>query len=288
MEELAIETKGLCRSLGRFSLQNINLELPRGYIMGFIGPNGAGKSTTIKLLMNLLRPDSGQVRILGRDYHHDSNEIKSRVGYVGEEQWFYEESSVAWTGEFVSRYYPNWDERQFAELLGKFGIERSKRIKQLSKGMRVKLALALALAHNPELLIMDEPTSGLDPLVRKEVLQELLAVMQDERRSVFFSSHITEDLEKVADYVTFINGGQVILAGEKDDLEDRYRSVRFAQNSASERVKESLLAFHSDGFSGIGVTDNLSRLMCQFPGVQFDVRKLGLDDILSLLVKGEV
>ncbi len=288
MEEFAIETKGLCRQLGRFSLQNVNLQLPRGYIMGFVGPNGAGKGTTIKLLMNLLRPDSGQIRVLGRDYQRDGNEIKSRVGYVGEEQWFYEESTVAWTGEFVSRYYRSWDERQFAELLSKFNIDRSKRIKQLSKGMRVKLALALALAHRPELLIMDEPTSGLDPLVRKEVLQELLAVMQDERRSVFFSSHITEDLEKVADYVTFINGGQVILTGEKDDLEDRYQSVRFPIHDGSERIKESLLAFHSDGFNGIGVTDNLASLRGQFPGVAFDVRKLGLDDILSLLVKGEI
>lgn len=288
MEELAIRTQDLSKQLGNFSLQDIDLELPRGYIMGFIGPNGAGKSTTIKLLMNLIKPDSGQVSILGRRYQNESNEIKSRVGYVGEEQWFYEESTVAWTGEFVGRYYRSWSERQFRELLDKFNIERNKRIKQLSKGMRVKLSLALALAHRPELLIMDEPTSGLDPLVRKEVLQELLAVMQDERRSVFFSSHITEDLEKVADYVTFIDRGRIILSGEKDELEERYQTVRFSLSTADDRMKDSLLAFHSDGFSGVGVTNDLTKLSKQFPGVHFDVRKLGLDDILSLLVKGEI
>lgn len=288
MDGLAIETKGLTRDLGSFHLRDINLALPRGYIMGFIGPNGAGKSTTIKLLMNLLRPTSGSVAILGRRYADAGNEIKSRVGYVGEEQWFYEDATVHWTASFVGRYYRNWDQRLFSLLLSQFSIDPRKRIKQLSKGMRVKLSLALALAHHPELLIMDEPTSGLDPLVRKELLQQLQAVMQDERRSIFFSSHITEDLEKVADYVTFINNGQLILSGEKDELEERFRTVRYSVSAAGDDVKRRLRAYHTDGFSATGVTDDLAALRRDFPGVAFEARHLGLDDILSLLVKGEV
>ena len=223
----ALALSGVCKSYPAFELRDVSFTLPRGYIMGFIGPNGAGKSTTIKIMMNMVRKSKGSVEILGLDHRLYEEEVKRHVGYLGEEPHFYEEVTPAWLGGFVGKYYPTWDHNHYRSTLSRFGIDPSKRVKALSKGMKVKLRLALALSHKPELLILDEPTSGLDPVIRHDVLGELMSVIRDERRSVFFSTHITQDVEKVADYVTLIEDGRIILSDVKDDILARWRRVSF-------------------------------------------------------------
>jgi len=170
-----LQIRNLRKEYREFVLDDISLDVPRGYIMGIIGPNGAGKSTTIKIIMNLVRADGGEVDVFGLTHQKNEKEIKNRIGYVGEEQYFYDSKSVAWTGRFVSQYYREWDENRFGKLLNEFQISRTKKVRELSKGMRVKLSLAIALSHNPELVILDEPTAGLDPVVRRELLETLRA-----------------------------------------------------------------------------------------------------------------
>jgi len=217
-EQLALEVSGLTKDYGSFALKDVSFVLPHGYIMGFIGQNGAGKTTTIKCIMNLVRPDAGSVRIFGAHALREEVKVKHMVGYVGEEQPFYEEMTVGATARFVSHFRPNWDDGLFRDLCRKYGISTTKKVKELSKGTRIKFALALALAHRPRLLILDEPMSGLDPVARREVVEELLSVIQDETRSVFFSSHIVEDLERVADYIALIHKGRLLFALEKEEV----------------------------------------------------------------------
>lgn len=292
MSEMILEVKNLSKKYTEFALKNINLELPRGYIMGFIGQNGAGKTTTIKAILNLIRQDSGAVRIFGLDPREAEMEVKNRIGFVGENQYFYEEMSISWTVNFFKKIYSTWNNQLCNELLDKFKISRSKRVKDLSKGMRVKLAFALALAHEPELLILDEPTSGLDPAARHDVLQEIQEMIKDERKSVFFSSHITQDIEKIADYVTFIDNGQIIFSEEKDQVLDRFKKVIFSvkdERGIAELQKE-FISFKNIGRSCLGITSSLDLLTGRKSNLisEMEVQRVGLDEIFLAYVKGEV
>lgn len=292
MSEMILQVKNVTKQYPEFELKGVNLELPRGYIMGFIGQNGAGKTTTIKAILNLIRRDSGEIRIFGLDPVEDEMEIKNKIGFVGENQYFYEEMSVKWTVNFFKRIYRTWNDQLCSELLQKFKISLSKKVKDLSKGMRVKLAFVLALAHEPELLILDEPTSGLDPAARHDVLQEILEMIKDEKKSVFFSSHITQDIEKVADYVTFIDNGKIIFTEEKDRVLDRFKKVVF--NVTDERliaqVQPAFVSLKHVGRSCVGITGNLEtvrHLRANFAG-EMEVQQVGLDEIFLAYVKGEV
>ncbi len=222
MAEAILSVQGLCKHYPGFDLREIAFELPRGYIMGLIGPNGAGKTTIIRIIMDLARADQGRIKVCGLDSREAAREVKYKVGYVAEEQNFYSNMTVAWTAGFAGWYYPAWDQAFFMELLGRYGIDPGKKTGALSKGMRVMFALALALAHRPELLILDEPAAGLDPVARREILSELMAFVQDENRSVLISSHHTQDIEKIADYITLVVAGRVVESGEKEDLLARY------------------------------------------------------------------
>ncbi|HHY70967.1 MAG TPA: ABC transporter ATP-binding protein [Thermoanaerobacterales bacterium] len=226
MKDYILEIINLSKNYGKFKLSDVNILLPHGYIMGFVGANGAGKTTTIKLIMNMIRRDSGEIKVFGKDNIEYEMQIKDNIGYVGEQPVFYDDMTVDWTGNFAKKFYSKWDDSNFSSLLNRFKIDKNKKIKQLSKGMKMKTALALALSHRPELLILDEPTSGLDPIVRDELLEILMEFIQDERRAVFFSSHITSDIEKIADYVTIIDNGKIILSQEKEDILSRWKIVR--------------------------------------------------------------
>lgn len=221
----AFHLRGVRKAYKGFTLDIKDLGLERGYVMGMVGQNGAGKSTTIKILMNLIYPDAGDVEVLGLRQPADDMEIKRRVGYVSEEPSFYDEMSVGWLAGLVRRYYPTWDEELYHKYLRKFELDPHAKVKELSKGMKVKLALMLALAHRPELLILDEPTSGIDPIVRHELLEEIADIIRDERRTVLFSSHITQDVEQVADYVVIIERGRVVESTDKESLLERWRKV---------------------------------------------------------------
>lgn len=224
--DLVMELRGVSKTYKDFALKSIDLALERGYIMGFIGPNGAGKSTTIKLLMNLIKKDSGEIRLFGMDHERDEIAIKQRIGFVYDVNHFFEELTVQEMKDMIRPFYPRWDEPLFRKLVGEFALPLKKPIKHLSKGMKMKFALAIALSHHAELLIMDEPTSGLDPVIRSELMDILQFVMQDEDKSIFFSTHITSDLDKIADYITFIHQGEIILSKTKDELLEDYRIVK--------------------------------------------------------------
>lgn len=224
--EKILELENVTKNFKDFSLKNISFSLERGYIMGFIGPNGAGKSTTIKLMMNLLKKDSGSIRIFGLDNVKDEISIKERIGFVYDENHFYEELTIQEMQNMIRPFYKNWNGDLFLLYVKKFNLPLKKQIKQLSKGMKMKFSLAIALSHQAELLIMDEPTSGLDPLVRSELLDILQELMQDEKKSVFFSTHITSDLDKIADYITFIDHGEILLSKTKDELLEEYAVVK--------------------------------------------------------------
>lgn len=269
-----------------FSLKNITFSLEKGYIMGFIGPNGAGKSTTIKLMMNLIKKDSGQIKIFGLDHEKNEIAIKERIGFVYDENHFYEELTVQEMKDFIRPFYKKWDEDLFTQYIKEFNIPRKKKVKHLSKGMKMKFSLAIALSHHADLLIMDEPTSGLDPVIRHELLDLLQSLLQDENKSVFFSTHITSDLEKVADFITIINQGEILLSKSKDELLEEYCIVKGSKELLDCNQQHFTgLKKNKYGFEALAV--NKREVTEQF-GDSAVIEKPSLDDILLFLTrKGE-
>nr|WP_297175720.1 ABC transporter ATP-binding protein [uncultured Agathobaculum sp.] len=221
-----LEIKGLCKRYEGFALENISFTLPQGVVMGFIGENGAGKTTTIKSILNLIRRDVGEIRVLGMDNIHDERAVKERIGVVLEDGGFLNTMNAREVNTLMGKAYQGWRPELFLGYMKRFGIDERKKIKDYSKGMRMKISIASALSHGAELLIMDEPTSGLDPIVRDEVLDLLYDFMQDERHAILLSSHITSDLDKIADCVTFIHAGRIVLSEPRDELLDTYGVLR--------------------------------------------------------------
>ena len=224
--ENALEIKGLCKQYTGFALDNVSFSLPRGAVMGFIGENGAGKTTTIKAVLNLIRRDAGEIRVLGLDNEKDERAVKERIGVVLEDGCFLNTMNARQVDTLMGKAYKSWQSAQFFGFMKRFGIDERKKIKDYSKGMRMKISIAAALSHGAELLIMDEPTSGLDPVVRDEVLDLFYDFMQDESHAILLSSHITSDLDKIADYITFIHQGRIVLSEPRDALLDTYGVLR--------------------------------------------------------------
>jgi ABC-2 type transport system ATP-binding protein len=226
MNDVCVRLEGVSKRYPHFLLDNISLDLPVGSILGFIGANGAGKSTTIRILMGLVRQDSGSVQVLGHAMPAEQTAAKLDIGYVSEDMRLYGAATLAWHMNFVASIYPQWNQSYADTLVGRFDLKPQQKIKGLSHGQRVKAALLLALAREPRLLILDEPTTGLDPVARREVLAELMAVLADEHRTILFSSHNTLDVEQISDRIAFIDRGRIIALEEKEDLLDRWRRVR--------------------------------------------------------------
>lgn len=231
--ENALEIRGLCKRYERFALEDVSFTLPRGCVMGLIGENGAGKTTTIKAVLNLIRRDAGEIRVLGQDNIVDERAVKERMGVVLEDGCFLNTMNARQVDTLMRKAYRNWDSEQFFGFLSRLGIDRDKKIKDYSKGMRMKINIAAAMSHGAELLIMDEPTSGLDPIVRDEVLDLFYDFMQDEGHAILLSSHITSDLDKIADYITFIHAGRVALSEPRDELLDTYGVLRCTADQLS-------------------------------------------------------
>jgi len=226
MTDLAVKFAGVSKKYKHFSLQNVDLELVTGGIMGFVGANGAGKSTTIRILMGLIHQDSGSVEVLGHAMPEDQAAAKRDIGFVSEDMRLYEPATVAWHMKFIRSIYPQWDQPYADSLLQRFDLKAEQKIKGLSHGQRVKAALLLALARRPRLLVLDEPTTGLDPVARREVLAELTAVLADENRTIFFSSQNTLDVEQISDQITFIDRGRIIDSANKEIFLDSWRRLR--------------------------------------------------------------
>ena len=226
MNDLSIRLEGVSKRYPHFLLDNISFDLPEGSILGFIGANGAGKSTTIRILMGLVRQDSGTVQVLGHSMPAGQIAAKADIGFISEDMRLYGAATLAWHMKFIASIYPQWNQSYAEKLLGRFDLKPQQKIKGLSHGQRVKAALLLALARQPRLLLLDEPTTGLDPVARREVLAELMSVLVDERRTILFSSHNTLDVEQISDRNAFIDRGRIIALEDKEDLLDRWRRLR--------------------------------------------------------------
>lgn len=277
--EYSLEVKNLSKSFGDFALDGVSFSLPQGYIMGFIGPNGAGKSTTIRILLCLLKRDGGDVKILGQDPMLQNEEIKQRIGVVFDENYLYETLTLLDMKRVIAPFYKRWDEARFREYIDRFSLPLHKKIKDLSKGMKMKFALSLALSHHADLLILDEPTSGLDPIVRSEFLEILQELMENEGKSVFFSTHITSDLERIADYITLINGGKIRFSMTKDEMMERYSLVKGGRELLTDSMKEKLIGFKEHAFGFEGLTERKGEMMKEYKeGLVFE--KPTLDEIM--------
>lgn len=279
-----LEISNLRKEYKDFTLNDINFQLERGYIMGFIGPNGAGKSTTIKLIMNLLHKNGGEVKIFGMDNIKNEKEIKDKIGFVYDENYYYEELSMEKMKKIIAPFYSKWDEDAFSEYMKEFDLDPKKKIKTLSKGMKMKFSLAIALSHNAELIIMDEPTSGLDPIFRHEILDILYSLIQDESKSVFFSTHITTDLEKIADYITFINKGNIVFSKSKEEILDTYGLVKGGLEVLNSSLKNEFIGIHENHFGFEALTDNIPKIKKLFKA-DVIIEKPSLEDIMVYSVR---
>ena len=226
MTDLAVQFDGVSKSYPHFQLDDIHVSLPTGGILGFIGANGAGKSTTIRILMGLVHQDQGTVHVLGRRMPEDQAAAKLDIGFASEDLRLYKTATVAWHMEFIRSIYPSWDQAYAELLLRRFDLRPEQKVKGLSHGQRVKASLLLILARRPALLVLDEPTTGLDPVARQEVLGELMEVLNDERRTIFFSSQNTLDVEQISDQIMFIDRGRIVDSGDKESFLERWRRVR--------------------------------------------------------------
>lgn len=283
--ENILEVKGLRKNFKSFALKDISFSLPKGYIMGFIGPNGAGKSTTIKLIMNLLKKDGGQIKVFGKDNIQYEKEIKNHIGFVYDENHFYEELTLREMKNIIAPFYKTWDDKIFNNYIKMFQLPLNKKVKELSKGMKMKFSLAIALSHNAKLLIMDEPTSGLDPIVRSELLDILYDIIQDEEKSIFFSTHITSDLDKVADYITFINDGEIILSATKDDILDNYCIVKGGTELLNNHTQEVFIGIRKNNFGFEGLARDRQKVQNLFKS-RVIIEKPSLEDIMLFTVRG--
>ncbi len=226
MNGLAFEMTGVGKTYSHFTLSDVDLSLPHGQIMGFIGPNGAGKSTTIRILMGLVHQDRGKVTVLGHEMPAEQIAAKQEIGFVSEDMRLYKQATLEWHMGFIASIYPKWDPRYAQQLLHRFGLRKEQKLDRFSHGERVKATLLLALARRPRLLILDEPTTGLDPVARHQLLRELSDVLLDESRTILFSSHNTQDVEQLADCITFIDNGRIIESRDKETFLDQWRRVR--------------------------------------------------------------
>lgn len=283
--ENILEVNNLSKNYKDFSLKDVNFKLERGYIMGFIGQNGAGKTTTIKLIMNLINRKSGQIKIFGLDNIKNEKEVKEKIGFVYDETYCYEDLSLTGMKNIISRFYKNWDDNAFNKYIADFNLPKDKKIKELSKGMKIKYSLAIALSHRAELIIMDEPTSGLDPVFRSELLEILSSIIQDENKSVFFSTHITTDLEKVADYITFINDGKIVFSDSKDSILEKYKIVKGDNSLINEDTKKVFLGIKQNSFGFNALTDDEEKVKNMI-GKNLVFEKASLEDIMVYTVRG--
>ena len=280
----AIEVRGLCKHYRDFSLRDVSFTVPGGSIMGFIGENGAGKTTTIKSILGLLHTDGGSISVLGRDPVTDRRAIGQDIGVVLDGSFFYEGMRAKDISAVMSRLHSRWDKESFASYCKRFALPMEKPFKEFSKGMRAKLALTTALAHHPKLLVLDEATSGLDPVVRSEMLDLFLEFIQDEQHSILLSSHITSDLERVADYIVFIHEGKIVFELPKDELLEKFAVVKCPRGGQSALAAAHILGVQESRFDTQVLVDNAPEVRRANPGAVLEPARI--DDIMTFFAKG--
>lgn len=248
--EYNLEISNLVKNYSNFTLNISDLKLPKGSIMGLIGENGAGKSTTIKAILNAIKLTSGEIKIFGTDISDSSKELqlKQQIGVVLDENHFYNDLNVKGVNQFMSKIFSTWNEDLFFSYMKSFNIPHKKVLKDFSRGMKMKFNIGTALAHNPKLLILDEATSGLDPVVRNEILDVFLEFIQDEERSIFVSSHITSDLERICDYITYIKEGSIVFSKSKDEILESFYILRCTEKDLNEINSSKIRGLRKSSF----------------------------------------
>ena len=279
-----IFVKDLCKRFDKFALDHVSFQVPKGRIVGFIGENGAGKSTTINLILNELKADSGRIEVLGKD--HTVTSVREEVGVVFDECNFHDVLTPRQIEKILSGVYKSWDSELFNRYLKKFDLPDKKQIGKYSKGMKMKLAIICAMAHRPRLLIMDEATTGLDPVVRDEILDLFLEFIQDEERSIFFSSHITSDIQKIADYVILIHEGKIIFEEQKDDLIYNYGIVKCGREKFDMLSPDDYIISRDAKFSMECLVRDKETVRRKYKDLVVD--NATIEDIMLFYIKGGV
>lgn len=283
MSDDALELRHVSRRLGDFELRDVNLTLPKGCILGLVGENGAGKSTTIRLLTGELRPDGGTVSVLDAEPGSpDFRAVKERLGVVLDDAWFPEILNARQVGTMMAMTYESWDAELYESYLTRFTLPREKNFKDYSRGMRMKLAIAAALAHRPEVLLLDEATAGLDPIVRDEVLEIFREFSEAEDHAILISSHILSDLEKLCDYIAFLHQGKLLFCQEKDRLLETYGLFVGTRRQAEELAEDAVLAREDSGFGGVRAIVRRDAVPACLP-----LEKPTVEDIILAMVRKE-
>ncbi len=281
----ALEIKDLRKEYKGFALDGVTFSVPSGHIMGLVGPNGAGKTTVVKLIMNLIHRDAGEIRVFGLDNLRREAEIKSRIGFVYDVPRFPEDLRLETIASATAAFYDRWDWDRFRSLLDEFRLPPRRVFKKLSHGQRMQFSLALALAHDADLILMDEPTAGLDPVFRLDLLTKLRAFVQDDRKTVLFSSHITSDLERAADFVIFLDRGRVVLAGAKDEILEHWGIIRATGETLRPEDVPAARGHRRTDFSLEVLTSDLpAARRAALPGAAVD--RVSLEDIMILISRG--
>lgn len=278
-----LRLNGVSKKLSGFKLDNISFELPKGYIMGLVGANGAGKTTIIKLILNMLQKDAGEIMIFEKDNVKYENVVKQDIGIVFDSLFFVDSWTVGDTEKAISIFYNNWNHFVYSKMISRFNLPRDKKVAEFSRGMQMKLMLACALSHDAKLLILDEPTSGLDPATRSELLEILQEYIKDGENSVLFSTHISTDLERVADYITLVNNGKLFFTGSLDELLSGYRMIKGRPRDLTENLEKSVIGLRktSVGFEGLIRTGDAAQYeSCVLDGAT-------IDDIVISVSRGE-
>lgn len=278
----SIEIKNLSRRFSRFTLDRVSFSVPKGAVVGFIGENGAGKSTTIKAVLGLLKKDGGEIAVLGEDPYKMKPQTKEKIGVVFDSMPFPPSLTAAQLDKVLKGIYKSWDSKIFYYYLNRFGLPTANKLSSYSKGMEMRLSIAAALSHSPELLVLDEPTGGLDPVMRSEILDILLEFMQDENHSVLMSTHITSDLEHIADYICFIHNGRIVFFEERNEMLEKYRILKCTDEQLASVDKTDIVGLRKGRFTN----EILTAAADKYPNITADTASI--DDIMVYYVKEDL
>lgn len=281
----AIEINNLRKDFDNFSLKIEDLKIPEGFVTGFIGPNGSGKTTTIKLILNMLRRDRGSIKVFNQEYEGDDISLKENIGYVGEFNGYLQESKLSRIKKSLCLFYKNWDEILYKRYMKEFELNENEIYKQLSKGQQKKFEIVMTLSHHPKIIIMDEPTANLDPLVRNEVLEMLQERIEEDNATVFLSTHITSDLDKIGDYLVFIYRGKIFLADDKDSILQKHIIVKGNNELLQKETEDIFISVNKNSFGFEGLVKNKEKAYELF-GEEVVYDKPNLEDILTYYTRG--
>lgn len=279
-----IEINGLEKEYENFKLEKFDLKIPSGMLIGLIGENGAGKTTLLKLLLNIIKKDRGNIKIFGKDYQEYESEIKEEIGVVLDDMFFPEVLTAKDINIIMKDIYRNWDENLFFDYLKMFQIKEKQALKTLSKGMRKKLEIATVLSHHPKLLILDEATSGLDPVVRSEVLEIFMKFLEDEEHTILLSTHITSDLENIADQIVFVDKGKKILDIDRETLFNDYGIVKCEKKQLEQIDLEDIVSYKENKYNVEVLIKNKKESKKKYK--DFVIDKLTLEELMVLIIKG--